>query len=163
MLGWHSWIQSKDPTGSDGMCKEIHMHWQSMQSGFSVVLHILFCTSHSLFYFVRSICVVWKDSVLSSFIMWLIFLRSDNRFCSGYNFNWYPMLCVEDRLPSKGVCSSRVGWWSAWHSGAVSAVQAESVILLAKSARELSCQLRPNVTTPWWNSNVMKSQLWLIC
>lgn len=85
------------------------------------------------------------------------FLRFDISFCSGYNFNCYPMLCVEDRLPSKGVCSSRVGWWSAWHAGAVSAVQAESVILLAKSARELSCQLRPNVTTSWWNSNVMKS------
>lgn len=59
---------------------------------------------------------------------------------------------IADRLPAVGCCSSREGWWSDWYSAIDSAVEAGHVIKLVKVTYDLGCQLRPCVTTSWWEA-----------
>jgi hypothetical protein len=61
---------------------------------------------------------------------------------------------IADRLPSKGVSSSRQAWWQAWYEGIDSAVEANSIPLLVSFVEKLARILRPSIKTNWWKSQV---------
>ncbi len=61
---------------------------------------------------------------------------------------------IADRLPSKGVSSSRQAWWQAWYEGIDSAVEASSIPLLVSFVEKLAQILRPSIKTNWWKIQV---------
>ncbi len=61
---------------------------------------------------------------------------------------------IADRLPSKGVSSSRQAWWQAWYEGIDSAVEASSIPLLVSFVEKLARILRPSIKTNWWKIQV---------
>jgi hypothetical protein len=67
--------------------------------------------------------------------------------------------CAEDRLPPKGVFKNKLEWWDKWQNTVLHAAESENIKDIANSILEISLQMKKNITTTWWLSNVSLQQL----